>query len=400
MWPDEENPQPGDAGEPEEDTGELPPLLTPGDLLADRYRIHSVSQTSEGLVYRAEDLGRCAQCGSTDSTADDRYCRTCGAALDPRPFCTIRLVNRGTGAPRPAGTELLDLQGLLFMVIPDRTGLQVDETTQAMRLVAGLATDAGRVRQTDEDSLLALHLEAFHLGRAEMCQGLFAIADGIGGLAHGATASRLALQHMARHFGTAAMFPADDAPAPTSERLLADLAGAIQHANKLLYEQQRQPGQARTMGTTVTAAYVRGEIAAVANVGDSRTYRWHGGRLEQVTQDHSMIAGLVRAGLAKPEEVYTHPQKSLITRSLGDLPMVEVDTFLCQIAPGDRLVLCCDGVWEMVRDEELEAILREEPDPQRAATRMVARANDNGGEDNLSVIVVAVEAVEEAGNAT
>lgn len=385
------------GSEPEDDTGELPPLLAPGDILAGRYRIRSVAHEAEGLVYRAEDLRRCAQCGSAGAAPEDRYCRVCGSPLDPHPLCTLRLVtNASSGAKRAEGAEMLDVQGLMFLMVPDGAHGKEEGPATELRLMAGLATDAGRVRQTDEDSLLAMHLTAFHLGRAETSQGLFAIADGIGGLAYGATASRLALHYLAKDFGARVMFADPDQPRPAPQRLLGALAEAIQQANAFLYEQQHQPGKLRMMGTTVTAAYVCGTFAAIANVGDSRTYRWRAGDLEQLTLDHSMVAGLVRAGLAQPEDVYTHPQKSLITRSLGDQPSVEVDTFLCDLAPGDRLVLCCDGVWEMVRDEELEAILRDEPDPQRAASRILARANENGGEDNLSVIVVAVDALEEA----
>jgi serine/threonine protein phosphatase PrpC len=220
------------------------------------------------------------------------------------------------------------------------------------------------------------------------------VADGIGGLSGGATASRLVLSHLARLIGTDWISPTPSRPLRPPEELMGALADAVQAANQALYEQQ--PAGPNAMGTTLTAAYIYGRVAVVANVGDSRTYRWRGGHLEQVTTDHSMVASLVRAGLAQPHEIYTHPQKSLITRSLGDQPSVEVDTFLCDLAPGDRLLLCSDGVWEMLRDEEIETMLRIEPAPQQAVQMIIQRANERGGEDNLSAIVVACEAGEDA----
>jgi protein phosphatase len=145
------------------------------------------------------------------------------------------------------------------------------------------------------------------------------------------------------------------------------------------------------MGTTLTAALVRDEMALIANVGDSRTYLWRDGELVQITSDHSLVAQLVEAGALAPDEIYTHPEKSAIYRSLGHAPEVEVDLFEQPLESGDRLVLCCDGVWEMLRSDGIEEVLLMEPDPQCACEEMVRRANLAGGEDNISVVVVQFE---------
>lgn len=378
--------------EPDDDTGELPPLLAPGDLLAGRFRILSALRTTEGAVYRAEDLRRCPRCGAAVASAGESHCGVCGAPLDRRPLSTLRVIANAPGRLFHApGAEVLDVQGFQVLVLPDEPARPDDLAALGLRLSAGTATSTGRVRPTNEDSLLAMNLSAFHEGRAEVCLGLFAIADGIGGLGGGAMASRTVVQQLAQHFGARGMLTelgrTDQAP----EQLLTELTDAVQRANEYLHQQQA--GHPIGMGSTLTAAYVRGRLAAIANVGDSRAYRLRGDRLEQLTFDHSLIAGLVRGGLVQPDEARSHPQKSVITRNVGGEPTIEVDTFLYDLAPGDRLVLVCDGVWEMLPDEDLAAILRAEPDPQRAATQLVARANEKGGEDNLSAIVVAIEEV-------
>jgi len=145
------------------------------------------------------------------------------------------------------------------------------------------------------------------------------------------------------------------------------------------------------MGTTITAAVIIADTAYIANVGDSRTYLFSDKGLKKLTEDHSLIARLIAIGIAKPEEIYTHPRKSEIYRSLGNDPDIEVDTFVQRLKPGDCLMLCSDGLWEMVRDEQLAEILRTESHPQAACEKLIQAANENGGEDNIAVIIVKLE---------
>lgn len=165
----------------------------------------------------------------------------------------------------------------------------------------------------------------------------------------------------------------------------------MQIANRQVYELRRE--RSSDMGTTLTMALVINGQAIIGNVGDSRTYVWGPDGLEQLTTDHSLIAALIAAGQEPPEAIYTHPQRNLITRSLGDRPQVEIDLFSLELEAGFRLILCCDGVWEMIRDEGIEEIMLQEDYPQRAADKIVQQSNNAGGEDNISVVVVAVEQV-------
>jgi serine/threonine protein phosphatase PrpC len=126
-------------------------------------------------------------------------------------------------------------------------------------------------------------------------------------------------------------------------------------------------------------------------VGDSRAYRWNEQGLEQLTTDHSVVASMIANGQAAPEDIYSHPHRSIIYRSIGDKPSVEIETRILPLAAGDRLLVCSDGLWEMVRDEGIADVMLQEADPQAACDLLVKHANLAGGEDNISVIVVAVE---------
>jgi serine/threonine protein phosphatase PrpC len=143
------------------------------------------------------------------------------------------------------------------------------------------------------------------------------------------------------------------------------------------------------MGTTITAAVVVGLTAFVANVGDSRTYLYREPEgLRKITRDHSVVAYLVETGIIKPDDIYTHAQRNQIYRSLGANPLIQVDTFIEPLQTGDIVLLCSDGLWEMVRDERIQQILRDGTDPSQMASALIEAALDGGGADNVSVIVV------------
>jgi serine/threonine protein phosphatase PrpC len=142
------------------------------------------------------------------------------------------------------------------------------------------------------------------------------------------------------------------------------------------------------MGTTLTALFVKDWSLHLGHVGDCRAYLWGEEGLQQLTTDHSIVAGMVAAGTILPEEIYTHPQRSVIYRCVGDQPTVEVDVGSIELGQGERLLVCCDGLWEMLRNEGIEDILLAEADPQTACDLMVHQANLAGGTDNISVIIV------------
>ncbi len=221
--------------------------------------------------------------------------------------------------------------------------------------------------------------------------GFFAVADGIGGHDRGEVASRRVLEQLAaavmdRVFKRM-ILTGRGADQGWMEHALRQ---AILTANGSLLALQR--ANRSDMGTTLTAALVIDGRAVVANIGDSRTYLWRDGALVQVTKDHSLVASLIAAGHLAPEAIYTHEQKAMIYRSVGESDDLAVDIFGLSLQAGDRLLLCSDGVWEMTRDEGLSAALAAETEPQAVCDRLVAVANKAGGEDNISVLVVWAEA--------
>jgi serine/threonine protein phosphatase PrpC len=251
-------------------------------------------------------------------------------------------------------------------------------------LQIGVGWDAGLLRRTEpnEDSVLAIQGMCSHKGQL-VPFGLFCIADGMGGHADGREASRIAIERM-----TQTILPNILTGHELSEEFLTDmLVGGVEWANLAIYHHAQS--MRKDMGTTLTAALVVGTKAYIVNVGDSRTYIYREGEgLSQITRDHSLVATLVEKGQITADEAYTHPDRSKIYRSLGYSETVEVDWFMADFCPQDRLTLCSDGLWEMVRDASLERVLRNCKQPTEASNRLVQAALRAGGVDNISVIVV------------
>ena len=232
-------------------------------------------------------------------------------------------------------------------------------------------TDAGRKRRRNEDAFV---LEP----------PLFAVADGMGGAQAGEVASRLAAAAF-REFHEA------DELEP-EERV----AAIIQEANQRIYDRARSDAQVSGMGTTITAALLTDAGVAIGHVGDSRAYRLRQRALEQLTEDHSLVADLVRSGRLKPEEADTHPQRSVITRALGTDPAVDVDTFSVPAEPGDVFLLCSDGLTTMVGDEEIVETIGKSSTLEQATKALVKAANRAGGEDNVTVVLFSLSGEPEA----
>ena len=221
-------------------------------------------------------------------------------------------------------------------------------------------TDTGRKRRHNEDAFVVE-------------PPLFAVADGMGGAQAGELASGLAAAAL------------KDVQEPGSgEKRVDEL---IQQANRRVYERQSQDASASGMGTTMTVALVEDGRVVIGHVGDSRAYLLRGRSLEQLTEDHSLVAELVRSGKLSPEEAEDHPQRSVITRALGTDPDVDVDTFSVETEPGDLFLICSDGLTSMVDDETIRAELtRNRSDLRSAAKALVRAANNGGGEDNITVV--------------
>lgn len=236
-----------------------------------------------------------------------------------------------------------------------------------IRLRAGSATDVGLVRSNNQDRLL-------------VADPLFAVADGMGGAAAGEVASATAIDSLGAAFEAAAQ--------PTAEALIE----AAHSANRAVWEQAESNPEMRGMGTTLVALAMLddGRLGAI-NIGDSRLYVLHGGALRQITSDHNLVAELVAEGRISKEEAEVHPRRNIMTRALGVDPDVPVDLFLEEPAPGDRYLLCSDGLPRELRDDHIASLLNRLADPGEAAKELVEEAKRRGGNDNITVVVVDIE---------
>jgi serine/threonine protein phosphatase PrpC len=221
-------------------------------------------------------------------------------------------------------------------------------------------TDTGRRRRHNEDAYVVR-------------PPIFAVADGMGGAQAGEIASRLAAETLLREPGNGGGV----------ERVTA----LMQAANRRVYDHAHRKSSLSGMGTTMTLALLEDGLVSIGHVGDSRAYLIRGGTMEQLTNDHSLVAELQRSGKLSPEEAEQHPQRSVITRALGTDPDVDVDTYTVEPRPGDVFLLCSDGLTTMVGDEAILRIVEEHRhDLDAAARALVARANRGGGEDNITVV--------------
>lgn len=268
-------------------------------------------------------------------------------------------------------------------------------------LKAAAGTDPGRARQINQDNVLA-YVRPHKMGKP---LGLLVVADGMGGHQAGEIASQLAVDTIRNTLSW--MLEQDDDEATTPMPLPAvdeeaeekndaaytahlekRLELAIEEANKVIYNYaQENPIEAGNLGCTVTCAIIYGDVAIIANVGDSRTYLYRQGTLNQITDDHSYVGQLVREGLLEPEDIFEHEQRNVITRALGNRPAVHVDLASWSLEAGDRLMLCSDGVWEMIRDPEEMAEMLQSDKLETAVERLIDSANAHGGADNIGVVV-------------
>ncbi len=235
-------------------------------------------------------------------------------------------------------------------------------------LRGGAATDVGRVRQINEDRYLCDEEE-----------GLFAVADGVGGHQAGEVAAQTAVETLQETF---------------TDHTIEGLSSAVQQASVAVWRLAQTASEKRGMGTTLTTLALvtldGEEQLGLANVGDSRAYLLQHGQLEQLTEDHSLVEEMVREGKLTRQEAAVHPQRSIITRALGMEPQIEVDVW--QLIPyrGDRLLLCSDGLTNELSDERIAATLRQLADPADAARDLVRQARAEGGGDNITVVVIDV----------
>jgi len=253
-----------------------------------------------------------------------------------------------------------------------------------VRIVSGGVTDVGRVRSNNEDCYRIL---------APL--NLFVLSDGMGGEAHGEIASALAVETVVKHCLEAENNPAapvfGETQAGWSDKTKR-LSSAVHLANKKIFQSAKEHPDQHGMGATLTAAWIDGSKLSIAHVGDSRAYLLRIGALQQLTSDHSLVAEQVRQGILTPVEAEESEMQSVLIRALGAQPDIEVDAEEQPLFVRDILMLCSDGLTRMVTEPEIAGTLQAETDPEKAAAKLVELANDRGGGDNITVVVVRVGA--------
>lgn len=238
-----------------------------------------------------------------------------------------------------------------------------NKNTAGQDISFGSRTDIGYVRDHNEDSLIIV-------------PPLFAVADGMGGHEAGEIASEITVNTLA-----------ELAPSHLDAE---GLTAAVEAANYNVMKAPRQGIGRDGMGTTLTAAMLEGERLLIAQVGDSRAYLLHKGHLQQITRDHSLMADLIEAGQITPEEARVHPNRSVITRAIGSDIHMRPDIYELNVDAGDRILLCSDGLSSMISNNAIESIMRRQSDAQHCADELVTAALENGGADNVTVVVADV----------
>ena len=251
-----------------------------------------------------------------------------------------------------------------------------------MHIESGARTDLGRVRKNNEDYY-----------SIDSSLQLYVLSDGMGGEAHGEVASKLAVQTVLTHCKQAEnsrTTPIFGESSPEVTERTNRLASAIHLANRKVFETAAANVAQKGMGATIVAAWIDAQRLSIAHVGDSRVYLLRAGSMDQLTADHSLVAEKVRVGILTPQEADASELQSVLTRAVGTNSTVEVDTDEQVLLVGDFVLLCSDGLTRMVTDPEIASTLLTSASAQESADRLVDLANDNGGADNVSVIVLSV----------
>jgi serine/threonine protein phosphatase PrpC len=254
---------------------------------------------------------------------------------------------------------------------------------EAVQIVSSGLSDVGRVRTNNEDSF-----------RIVEALNLFILSDGMGGEAHGEVASAMAVDVINKYCESekedSGATVLDEVPANISSQTRR-LKQAVAQANFQIFQAAQKNPEQRGMGATITALWLKDTLMSIAHVGDSRAYLLRNGNLQQLTNDHSLVAEQVRRGLITPQQAEESEMQSVLLRALGAHPEVEIDADEVEIIPRDVLLLCSDGLTRMVTEPEIAGALQAETVPSAAAERLISLANENGGVDNVTVIVVRFE---------
>ena len=232
-------------------------------------------------------------------------------------------------------------------------------------------THIGRRRDTNQDYMFTSETAVGNL------PNLFLVADGMGGHAAGDYASRFTIERIVEHIRQSGQ-----------REPVAVMKEAVMHANRLLLEEANADASKAGMGTTIVAATWDGERLCTANVGDSRLYVINHDRITQITRAHSLVEEMVRMGEMDKADAKAHPDKNIITRAIGVVPEVSVDFFETKLEPGDIILMCSDGLTNMIEDEDIKRIILAQRDIVEQAEQLVETANQNGGSDNITVVLI------------
>jgi serine/threonine protein phosphatase PrpC len=393
--------------------GPAPWPLPIGDILMGRFRVESlvdVAPDAPGAenVYRVIDLlgyERCWSCRTHHGPGaqGERFCPQCGADMIGHEYLMTERREEADTDTRP---EMPPASGGATDLEPERAFQQSgrryhvrdieQERTRFpygphVTIVGVSHVGLTRAHETNEDSFGSFVMNLGHDSHRQPL-AVAVVADGLGGHASGQDASRMAVRILIQRLTKELALPLVEprgSSLPPDEAVAQALREAAMDANTAVC--QENAASEGDMGSTLVAAVVVGEMAWIVNIGDSRAYVLDDGVLRRVTADHSLVEQLILAGRLTPEERYTHPDRNRIFKSLG-VEGVDADLFTQKLRPGMRLLLCSDGLWEMTRDPEMEEILQREENPYAACSELIKSANLNGGEDNITAVIVQIDA--------
>ena len=242
-------------------------------------------------------------------------------------------------------------------------------------MIGVIKTDVGKVRANNEDAYY------FPLKRGNSPE-LYIVADGMGGHFGGEIASEIAVNEVSSYINSNLSPDSDD------QKVKGIIESAIISANNKILSYASENNVLSGMGTTITMALFHNGSLYIGHVGDSRVYLIREGSIELLTTDHSFIEELIRNGSLTREEAHNHPGRNVITRALGCFEEIQIDTYSCDLLKGDFILLCTDGLTNMLDENEIKAVVEKLDEPQSICDELVRRANENGGEDNITVIVI------------
>lgn len=284
----------------------------------------------------------------------------------------------------PSAPEIIEITADMYGGTRPLPPIQTYQSAPGKHIIYGVNSDVGRQRSNNQDA--AITFFTTHVSSEERADfGIFAVADGMGGHLEGekasAIATRVASQYIMKKLYMDVIMAPKEAERPIISEVVSE---AIQKANEEVSIQIPEGG------TTLTTVVIIGDIAYIGHVGDSRAYLVTNDNIEQITRDHSLVQRLIELDQLTPEEAQHHSQKNVLYRAIGQSENLEVDAITRRLPPGTRLLICSDGLWGLVNDIQLHEIVRSARTPQEAVDKMIVAANERGGPDNITAVLIQI----------